>query len=63
MWRADSDTNDGDDEFATAHAQRTDEEQSSAADTVDKLDTDNGHRRVDDICDNPGTPLIRLGFY
>ena len=39
-------TDDGDGEFANTHTNRTDEEKTATADTIDELNTDQGHGGV-----------------
>jgi hypothetical protein len=46
IWQA---THDGDDEFGKAHADSTDDQQASTADSVNQLNTNDGHRSVDNI--------------
>ena len=48
-----SNTNDSHDEFADTHSSSADEEEFSATNSVNELNTEDGHDGIDDICNNP----------
>jgi len=45
-------THDCDDEFAKTHANSTDDQEASTAHSVDQLNSNDGHRCVDDVGDD-----------
>jgi len=53
-----SNTNDSHDEFTDTHSSCADKEQLSTPDSVNELDTEDGHDGADDICDNPAASEI-----
>ena len=52
-WVTSSNTNDSHDEFADTHSSSADEEKFSTPDSVDELNTEDGHDGINDICNNP----------